>query len=91
MTVTVESGVNSPNLRQIIEVYNFSSASWQQFDTRLASLSDTRIQFSPNSPEQFINASDGLTRAKIRWRQSGPILSYPWIARVDQIAWLVYP
>ena len=85
----LEAAVSSTNLRQTTDLFNFQTNQWEQVDTRSASLSDSRIDLVFTNA-RFIDTATGTVRARVHFKAIGPIISYPWVARLDYAAWTVY-
>jgi hypothetical protein len=89
---TVEAAVNSPNLMQKLELFNLASNSWELANAGTAHQNDATVQFdSTGDATRFLNSSDHHVRARLGFKQSGPILSYPWLARIDFAQWILSP
>ncbi len=57
-------GKNSASKTQLIYLYNWSSLSWTQIDSRTVSTTDITVTFTQNSPANFIS-STGEIRVRI--------------------------
>ena len=85
----LEAAVSSTNVRQTTDLFNFQTNLWEQVDTRPAPLSDSRIDLVFTNA-RFIDPATGTVRARVQFRAIGPIISYPWIARLDYAAWTAF-
>ncbi len=86
----LEAGVSFPNIRQSIDLFNFQTNQWELVDARPGTVGDTVVEVTVSmDPSRFVQPGTGLVRARLRWKESGPILAYPWLARIDQVGWTV--
>ena len=87
----LEAQVNQANIAQTISLFNFVSSTWTVIDTRPGTLSDSVADLAASgNPARFVLAN-GTVRARIGYKASGPVLSYPLQARVDRVLWTVVP
>lgn len=86
----VESSVNQVNLTQRMLAFNYTTSQFVQIDSHQASLTDSTTEVNISSPSQYIDVN-GQVKALITFKASGPILSYPWQARIDQAIWKLVP
>lgn len=85
----IESAANQGNIGQTIALYNFQTNMYEDLDTRQTATSDTSVEVLVSSmASRFIGPSSEL-RARISWKTTGPVFSYPWTVRVDQALWKV--
>jgi len=89
LTFTFESHVNKQGaIQQTIELYNYTSESYEVVDTRMASTSDQTVEVTISSnPSRFINTSNSEMKAQLKFIQTGPIVGYPWQVYFDQTIW----
>ena len=87
MQVVIESRSTSPNIRQWIEAWNYTTSSWVELDARATSVTDTRTTVQVPTPAQFINGANKSVRLRVSYKAEGPVFSYPWTVRVDQAVW----
>jgi hypothetical protein len=88
---TVEAQGSTSSIRQIIQLYNFQSGQYETYDDYSMMLSDGRMQVTAVTPQSFIEGGTRAVRAKLSYRVSGPVLVYPWQARIDQAYWNIEP
>lgn len=87
----LEAHTNQGNLNQKILLFNYTSNAYEELDSRMATTSDSVVEVVVTSnPTRFINAS-GQVRALVTYKAAGPVFSYPWLARIDQAVWKIYP
>lgn len=86
----LEASVNSVNLQQTIELFNWTTGSYETVDTRNATVSDTTVDIAVTAnASRFLNAGDALMRAKVSYRPVGPLSVGQWQARIDRATWHV--
>ena len=91
LRVLVEAQVSQANISQTISLFDFVSSSWEVLDTRAGTISDSVADVAASgNPEGYVQ-TNGTIRARVGYRATGPILSYPWQARVDRVLWSVVP
>ncbi|MCH8273286.1 MAG: PQQ-dependent sugar dehydrogenase [Armatimonadetes bacterium] len=87
---TLEASASIPNIMQSIELFNFTSGMYEEVDARMAAISDSVVELTfLADPSRFIQPGTKTMRARLKWKEAGPILLYPWRARVDQVIWTV--
>lgn len=88
-TLTVESSANTPNVEQEIQMFNWDTNSFEIVDSRSVSfLQDSSFEVDLSvDPSIYINQKTGAIRARVDYSPSGPVLFYPWSARLDQLVW----
>ena len=91
MKFRVEASVNQANLSQRIYLFNYTANAWVQLDSRAATLTDSVVQVTAPTPQQFLETGTNHVKARVSYKAIGPILSYPWQARVDQVYWNIVP
>lgn len=85
-----EGSVNSVNLQQTIELFNWTTNQFEVMDQRAATLTDSAVDIvEPTNPNRFIRASDRRMRAKISYRATGIVSSSLWQARIDRATFKV--
>jgi hypothetical protein len=89
VSVAVEASASSAAIEQSIALYNHRLAQFDQVDTYLLSTGDRgRRPDVTTSPEDYVDAKTGLSRARLTYRAIGPVLSFPWQVRIDYVAWM---
>jgi hypothetical protein len=89
---TFEARATTPNIGQRLYMFNNTTNSWEQVDFRTSTTSDSVVTVNvAANAARFVNASTGAIRARFAYKPTGPVLSFPWNARVDQAVWLVTP
>ncbi|MCH8275461.1 MAG: hypothetical protein IH851_11800, partial [Armatimonadetes bacterium] len=88
---TLEASASIPNINQKIELFNYVTGTWETVDTRPATTADSIAEIVITiNPERFIQPVTLAMKAKISYKEAGPILLYPWQARLDHVFWTVY-
>lgn len=87
MQVVIEARSTSPNIRQVIEAWNYSFSTWVEVDSRMTTTTDSRTTVLVPEPQQFMEAVSKNVRMRISYKAEGPVFSYPWTVRVDQAIW----
>ena len=84
--------MTTPGLTQVVELWDYTANGWVKIDSRPGSWRvDARNSIIVSNPNNFIQSGTLAMRAQIRYYQSGPTLSFPWQAKVDQAVWGFYP
>ena len=89
---TLESSGSSPNLSQRIYLFSYATNSWELLDTRASTTGDStaEVVVSTNA-SRFIDPTTRAIKARMEWRTTGAIFSYPWSSRVDFVRWNILP
>ena len=86
----LEASTDIFGIRQWIELFNFTTGMYEEVDVRMATTSDSAIELTfLAGASRFIDPGTRKMRARLKWKEAGPIISYPWQARIDQIVWTV--
>lgn len=90
LELSLESNGSTPNLERTIEAWNWNA---ERFDVVNVSsevfANDTVVDVDITTGEQdFVQPSTGATRARVGWRQSGFLISFPWRVNIDQFRWV---
>ena len=88
----LEAHTSIPTISQKIELFNYVTGTYGQVDLRTATVSDsiTEVHISAK-PERFIDPTTLVMKARLSYKEAGPILLYPWVARIDSVLWAVAP
>jgi hypothetical protein len=88
----VESRLNINNVNQWIELFNFSTNTYDVLDLSVIGTTEVVKEVSvTTNVSNYVRQTDGLVRARIRYRPVGLVLFYPWDAFLDQTIWLIRP
>lgn len=86
----LESAANQANIQQTMELFNFTANTWEVIDTRATPTTDTNVEIAASGAlNRFVNQTDKSIRARLSWKASGPVFSYPWNVRIDRAVWTV--
>lgn len=93
LTFRVEASVNQANLTERIYLFNQTTSQYDLLDTAPATLSDTvrQVTVTGANVSNYINGATSQMKALVTFKASGPILAYPWQARIDQTVWQLTP
>ena len=84
----LESQTTSPNIRQTISLYDFDAGVWEQVSVKSTTTTDARTYVDKiGDGNRFIEPVTGTIRARVTFRATGPLLAYPWEARIDTARW----
>ncbi len=86
INLKVESSATSTNVRLKIDMYDYDANVWVNVRDVASTTSDTVYLHLRNDPSRWISAG-GTVRARIRYKQTGPVLSYPFTTRLDWVHW----
>jgi len=86
----LQASMNTPGVNQKIELWDYTNNKWQQFDSRMATTSDSVVEFNVEANlENFVESGTREMKAKISFKAVGLTLVWPWTARLDQAVWEV--
>ena len=84
----VETGANTSNLEQTVEVFNWTTASYQSVGSSSVTLNDSTITMDlTGSISDLIQPQTGAVRARVAVVPQGPVLMFPWSYRMDELVW----
>jgi hypothetical protein len=84
----VEAHATSGLVVQRIRLYDPFEQAWEEVRIGFAPTTDQVVEATVNDPERFMTPATGMTRAEVSYRAVGPVFTYPWEARIDQIQWI---
>jgi glucose/arabinose dehydrogenase len=85
----IESNSNTAGIRQTIELYNYTTDSYDIVDQTNISTVDQTVTVELEGDGGDYVFIDGSVRARIGWKPNGPIFLFPWQINIDKIAWRV--
>jgi hypothetical protein len=91
LRLNVEARASITNLRQRVEILNVNTGLYDELDAQSTPTSDTAITLVVPNPSAYIAPATRKITARLSWKASGPIVSYPWTIRIDQANWDVLP
>lgn len=89
IAIHVEAKTSQLNISQTVQLFDFTTGRWVDVDSRPAQLTDQIVEVSPANPRRFVDSTTREVRCRISYRQTGPIISYPWKSSIDQLYWLI--
>jgi plastocyanin len=87
-TLRVESHASSGSILQRIRLYDHVAAVWEEVHLSLVTTTDAVREATVNDPQRFMTPATGTVRAEVAYKAIGPVLGFPWQARIDQIEWI---
>lgn len=93
VTLTVENKVSIGNLSQTIDMFNFTTNSYDAtaVDTRPAPTTDTVVTIVGTGDINRFFGTGGALRARLRVRPAGPLFTNNWRSSTDLVKWTVTP
>lgn len=88
LEVFVESSASSTNIAQTISLFNFQTCMFETFGTVNPGLTDTLQRIQPQG-DLTRYAMNGMVYMRLTYQANGPVLAYPWQARVDQVRFVI--
>lgn len=88
LTIRVESQASSTSILQRIRLFDPFQNVWEEVDLARSTTTDGVREATVNDPERFMTPATGTVRAEVSYKAIGPVLVYPWQARIDQIEWI---
>jgi hypothetical protein len=87
----VEGHTSTGGLRQMVELYNFSTSQWIATDWRTTYVgTDGTYVFAEENLPQYVQSGTNAIRARLR--VDGQLAFSPsWQMRIDQAIWQVFP
>jgi hypothetical protein len=89
LSFTAVVGASATALEQKVELFNYQANAWELVDTRAASVVDQAVTVDFSNASRFIAPTTRQIRARLTWKQTGPVLAFPWQTRIDQAYWTV--
>ena len=87
LRITMESSVNSPNLQQTIEIFDFVGADWEVLSTSNSTLTDSTIEAEATGDLTRFVGPANLVFSRVSWQATGPVIHFPWAADIDVFKW----
>jgi hypothetical protein len=88
LAFTFESNGTSSSIVQTVSLYNYAQSRFDQVDLRALTGSDVRFTVDMiDNGADYIQPGTGQLKAQITYKANGPVLSYPWQARIDLVRW----
>lgn len=83
--------VNTVNVSQTIELFDFVSGTWVQAAQTNATMTDSLLLASAATPTRFVEAGTRRIMARVSYKARGPTFSIGWRAYLDQAVWNISP
>jgi dipeptidyl aminopeptidase/acylaminoacyl peptidase len=88
----IESSMSAPSGLMEVQLWDFIGGGWVTVYAGATTAQDSYVETPPPADSsRFITPATGIVRAKVLWRATGPVLVYPWQAKVDFLGWLARP
>jgi hypothetical protein len=89
---TIESASTSSSINQRIFLFNYRTGVWDEVDSRATTVTDSVAEINVTlTSSDYVNPTTNAMRARITYRATGPVLAFPWNARVDLARWVITP
>jgi hypothetical protein len=88
LEVFVESSASSSNIAQTISLFNFQTCVFDTFGTVNPGVIDSLQRIQPQG-DQSPYALNGSVLMRLTYQATGPVLAYPWQARIDQVRFVI--
>jgi len=88
LEVFVESSASSQNIAQTISLFNFQTCVFETFGTVNPGTVDSLHRIQPQG-DLSPYALNGSVLMRLTYQATGPVLAYPWQARIDQVRFVI--
>ena len=89
MAFVLEAHGSSATIWQKLFLFDFASNQFEQVSHAPVKITDERLRFEVwDEAGRFINPVTREVRARIEYKANGPVIVYPWEARIDLVRWL---
>jgi len=88
---TLESSATTTSLVQKVFLYDYSTTTFVEFDSRPTTTGDVTIDVATSQISKYMDPLTMQVKAQISYRQTGTIFFYPWMARQDLAVWKLDP
>ena len=86
--VRAESNGTSTSIRQKVDAYNYVTGAWVELSNASVTPADsTLILRPPGALSQYVQPGTRQVRIRVSAKTFGPVLTYPWTHRLDQVGW----
>jgi hypothetical protein len=89
MSFRLESQATSVSLGKTVEAFNFTTGQWVVVHTSASTTSDSTVNINIPNPGQYVQVGSRTVRIRVNFKPTGPILSNPYTARMDQAIWVI--
>ena len=87
LRIDVESAATSTNVVERVEMYNFKTGLFDHIATRQMTTGDSQVRHEVPNAADYIEPGTRKIVTRILCRAIGPVFSYPYETRFDQIRW----
>jgi hypothetical protein len=90
--ILVETVSTAPAIIQTLSMFDYTGSQFELVDTRNIGTTDVAFELTFNTnASRFLDSTTHGMKARLSWKAGGPVLVYPWLARVDQVKWTLTP
>ncbi len=80
------------NISENVQFFDFSTNQWVSMNTSAMPTADNILHVSTTTnPSRFIHPTTREIRAKLEYRATGVVLTYPWFIFLDRVNWIIVP
>ncbi|MCL6623999.1 MAG: glycoside hydrolase, partial [Fimbriimonadales bacterium] len=80
------------NISENVQFFDFSTNQWVSMNTSATPTNDNILHVSTTTnPARFIHPTTREIRAKLEYRATGVVLTYPWFIFLDRVNWIIVP
>jgi tartrate-resistant acid phosphatase type 5 len=87
----IEASGTAVGLVQSIYLFNYSSNGYDLVDTRTATLFDSPVEVVVDNLVQDYVSGTRAVRAKVSWKATAAVFTFPWKGRLDLALWRISP
>ncbi len=91
LILRVEAKSSVANVSQRVQLFNYQTSAFEEVDVRPATTSDSPIDITISSNAGRFVGPSGQLQARVSYKTTGPVLSYPYQISIDQIRWTIAP
>jgi hypothetical protein len=86
----IESSASRSQIRQSIELFDYTTGGWVSVDSRIIGTSDGVVDVNlGENTSRFLQNGD--LRGRVSYRKDGTISPSPWTVKIDQVKWTMAP
>ena len=86
LILTIDTRTNSSNLQQQVEVFNFSTGTFDVVDQSMIGFDFQSIELElGETPSDYVNVANCQVFCRVSYASVGPVLFFPWAVEVDQV------
>jgi len=88
LDIQFEAQASTPGLTITTEAWNWTTSAYEAVDSSAASFNIDQVETVDITNSDYVEPGTNSVRSRIGWRQTGFVLSFPWIVFVDQFVWV---